>query len=193
MIKNPVFIKSAASPSDFLKSDKKQIAVAGKSNVGKSSFINLLSGCKIAKTSQTPGRTRLINYFDMGKFILTDLPGYGYAKASKGEVEKWGELVESYLSSEEKLARVLLLVDIRHQPTELDYLLVDYLFRMRIPFSVIATKADKIAKSKVKPRLNEIAAELKMGEGDITAVSSHTGNGKKETLSLIKNILNIEL
>ncbi len=193
MIKNPVFIKSAASPSDFLKSDKKQIAVAGKSNVGKSSFINLLSGCKIAKTSQTPGRTRLINYFDMGKFILTDLPGYGYAKASKGEVEKWGELVESYLSSEEKLARVLLLVDIRHQPTELDHLLMDYLFRMRIPFSVIATKADKIAKSKVKPRLNEIAAELKMGEGDITAVSSHTGNGKKETLSLIKNILNIEL
>lgn len=193
MIKNPVFVKSAASPSDFLKADKKQIAVAGKSNVGKSSFINLLAGCRLARTSQTPGRTRLINYFDMGNFILTDLPGYGYAKASKGEIEKWGELVESYLLREEKLARVLMLLDIRHPPTELDHLLVDYLFRTKIPFSVIATKADKIAKSRIKPRVSEIAAHLKVGEGDIIAVSSHTGYGRKETLSLIRNILNIEL
>jgi GTP-binding protein len=194
VIKNAKFIKSAAEPAHFYKSDKKQIAVVGKSNVGKSSFINMLAGNgKLARTSQTPGRTRLINYFDMGEFVLADLPGYGYAKAGKGEIEKWGALVESYLAGEERLARVLMLVDIRHEPTQLDLLLMDFLYKSMIPFSIIATKADKLAKSRVKPRLRELSAAFKVGEGDILAVSSHTGYGREETLRLIGNILNIGL
>ena len=193
-IKSAAFIKSAAAPADFYKSDKKQIAVAGKSNVGKSSFINMLaSNSKLARTSGQPGRTRLINYFDMGRFILVDLPGYGYAKAAKGQIEKWGTLIERYLTGEGNLARVIMLVDIRHDPTQLDHLLIDFLYRSTIPFSIIATKADKLAKSRIKPRLKELSAALKVGEDDILAVSSHSGYGKKEILTHIQNILDIEL
>ena len=95
IIKNATFIISAASPSQFVKSEKPIIAVAGKSNVGKSTFINMLANQKkLAKTSDTPGRTRLINYFDFGEFILADLPGYGYAKVSKSEKERWGKVME---------------------------------------------------------------------------------------------------
>lgn len=183
------FITSVANADKFYKTDKPIIAIAGKSNVGKSSLINMLANQKkLAKTSVTPGRTRLINYFDFGDFVLADLPGYGYAKVSKAEKEKWGKLLETFLQTQ-KLNLLISLVDIRHEPTGDDKMMINYLYHYQIPFVLVATKADKLPKTKIKPRLNEICASLKVGIGDITASSAEKGVGREEILSLIEKSL----
>ena len=146
---------------------------------------------KLAKTSDTPGRTRLINYFDFGDFILADLPGYGFAKVSKEEKKKWGALLESFLATQ-KICLLLSLVDIRHEPTSDDKMMINYLYHYAVPFALVATKADKLAKTKVKPRVKEIATSLKVGFADITATSSDTGFGKDELLSIIETAINQE-
>ena len=149
-LKQATFVTSVASDKNFLKTDKPIIAICGKSNVGKSSLINMLAGQKkLAKTSVTPGRTRLINYFDFGAFMLADLPGYGFAKVSKEEKKKWGELLEKFLSTED-ITLVLSLVDIRHDPTSDDKMMINYLYHYALPFTLIATKADKLGKTKDK-------------------------------------------
>lgn len=189
IIKEAKFITSVAGSDKFLKTDKPIIAVAGKSNVGKSSLINMLANRKkLARTSVTPGRTRLINYFDFGEFVLADLPGYGYAKVSKEEKAKWGKLLESFLATQ-KINLLLSLVDIRHDPTADDKIMVNYLYHYAIPFCLVATKADKIGKTKIKPRCKEIAMELRVGVGDITASSAENGFGKEEILSLIEKAI----
>ena len=190
-IKQATFITSVASKDKFLKVDKPIIAVAGKSNVGKSSLINMLAGQKkLARTSVTPGRTRLVNYFDFGEFVLADLPGYGFAKVSKEEKLKWADLMETFLATE-KIKLVISLVDIRHDPTDEDKMMINYLYHYAIPFSIVATKADKLSKSKIKPRLNEIATSLRVGIADLTASSAETGLGKSEILALIEKAINI--
>jgi len=187
------FITSVASADKFLKTDKPIIAVAGKSNVGKSSLINMLANRKkLAKTSVTPGRTRLINYFDFGEFILADLPGYGFAKVSKEEKKKWGVLLENFLSTQ-KIRLLLSLVDIRHEPTSDDKMMINYLYHYAVPFALVATKADKLGKTKIKPRVKEIATSLKVGFADVTATSSETGYGKEELLSLIEQALTVQV
>ena len=191
-IKDATFITSVASADKFYKTDKPIIAVAGKSNVGKSSLINMLANKKkLAKTSVTPGRTRLINYFDFGEFVLADLPGYGFAKVSKEEKKKWGALLETFLSTQ-NIRLLLSLVDIRHDPTADDKMMVNYLYHYAVPFVLVATKADKLGKTKIKPRVQEIATELKVGFSDITATSAGTGFGKEQVLSLIENAILIE-
>ncbi len=188
-IKDATFIISVASADKFYKTDKPIIAVAGKSNVGKSSLINMLANKKkLAKTSVTPGRTRLINYFDFGEFVLADLPGYGFAKVSKEEKKKWGELLESFLSTQ-KIKLLLSLVDIRHDPTADDKMMVNYLYHYAVPFTLIATKADKLGKTKIKPRVKEIATELRVGVADITATSAENGYGKEQVLSIIESAI----
>lgn len=188
---NAKFITSVASADKFLKTDKPIIAVAGKSNVGKSSLINMLANQrKLAKTSVTPGRTRLINYFDFGEFILADLPGYGFAKVSKEEKAKWGKLMDTFFATV-KLDHLFILVDIRHSPTADDEGMVGYAYHYRMPFSLIATKADKLGKSKIKPQAMQVASELKMGAGDIISVSSETGYGKDKLLTVIEQILSL--
>ena len=190
-IKEATFITSVASEKNFYKTDKPIIAVAGKSNVGKSSLINMLANRKkLAKTSTTPGRTRLINYFDFGEFVLADLPGYGFAKVSKEEKLKWGKLMESFLATQ-KIDLLLSLVDIRHNPTEDDITMINYLYHYQIPFVLIATKADKLAKTKVKPQIQTLATRLKVGVSDITASSSETGLGKDAILSLIEKAIEV--
>lgn len=190
-IKEATFITSVASEKNFYKTDKPIIAVAGKSNVGKSSLINMLANRKkLAKTSTTPGRTRLINYFDFGEFVLADLPGYGFAKVSKEEKLKWGKLMESFLATQ-KIDLLLTLVDIRHNPTEDDITMINYLYHYQIPFVLIATKADKLAKTKVKPQIQALATRLKVGVSDITASSSETGLGKDAILSLIEKAIEV--
>ncbi len=190
-IKEATFITSVASEKNFYKTNKPIIAVAGKSNVGKSSIINMLANRKkLAKTSTTPGRTRLINYFDFGEFVLADLPGYGFAKVSKEEKQKWGRLMESFLSTE-KIDLLLSLVDIRHNPTEDDITMLNYLYHYQIPFVLIATKADKLPKTKVKPQIQTLATKLKVGVGDVTASSSETGMGKDAILSLIEQAIKV--
>ncbi len=188
-IKQATFVTSVASADKFLKTDKPIIAICGKSNVGKSSLINMLAGQKkLAKTSVTPGRTRLINYFDFGAFMLADLPGYGFAKVSKDEKKKWGQLLEKFLATED-ISLVLSLVDIRHEPTSDDKMMINYLYHYALPFVLVATKADKLGKTKIKPRIQEIATSLRVGVSDITASSAENGSGKKEIFAIIEQAL----
>ena len=190
-IKEATFITSVASIDKFYKSEKPIIAICGKSNVGKSSLINMLaSKKKLAKTSVTPGRTRLINYFDFGEFVLADLPGYGFAKVSKEEKKKWAQLLETFLAKE-KLSLVISLVDIRHDPTADDKMMINYLYHYALPFVLVATKADKLPKTKIKPRVGEIATELRVGVADIIASSAENGLGKDKIFSAIEQAINI--
>ena len=140
IIRDAQFITSVAHENNFLKSDRPIVAVAGKSNVGKSSFINMLANRKkLAKTSNTPGRTRLVNYFDFGPFILADLPGYGFARVSKEEQRRWGRLMERFFERTE-IAHVFSLLDIRHDPTAEDLQMIAYLYHYALPFSIVCTR-----------------------------------------------------
>lgn len=185
----PSFITSVADEKHFYKTTKPIIAVAGKSNVGKSSLINMLANRKkLAKTSVTPGRTRLINYFDFGEFVLADLPGYGFAKVGKEEKKKWGYLMDAFLSSED-LSLLIMLVDSRHEPTADDMQMMTYLYHYAIPFIVVATKADKLSKSAVKLQRQKLAGFLKLGAENITMSSAETRLGKDEIFSKIRAVL----
>lgn len=192
-IVNATFITSAADKRGFLKSDKPIICVAGKSNVGKSSFINMLANQKkLARTSNTPGRTRLVNYFDFGNFILADLPGYGFAKVSKGEKEKWSKTLSDFFAFT-KITHAISLVDIRHDPTEEDKMMIQLLYSQIIPFTLVATKADKVAKSKVKTQAAAVASKLGLAGGNIIATSAETRLGREEVLDAIEKALQIGL
>ena len=179
------FITSVNSADRFYVTDKPIVAISGKSNVGKSSLINMLgSNKKLAKTSDTPGRTRLINYFDFDEFVLADLPGYGYAKVSKEEKERWGRLMDEFFATQ-RLALVVSLVDIRHLPTADDTAMINYLYHYAMPFILVATKADKLSRASVKPQLLKIAAALKVGVDNIIPSSSEKGMGRDEILAAI--------
>ena len=185
------FITSVASRDKFLKSDKPIIAVAGKSNVGKSSLINMLANQnKLAKTSVTPGRTRLVNYFDFGAFILADLPGYGFAKVSKAEKEKWGRLMQDFFT-ETKVAHVFSLVDSRHDPTADDIQMINFLYHYAIPFSIIATKTDKLPKTKVKPQMSNLSQKLRVGIADIIPTSAEQKKGRDEIFKAVEQIIKV--
>ncbi len=189
LIKDAKFVVSAADKKGFLKPDKPMIAVCGKSNVGKSSFINMLANRnKLARTSAEPGRTRLVNYFDFGEFLLADLPGYGFARVSKGEKEKWARLLDDFFA-QDTISHVFALADIRHDPTADDLLMIQYLYTVRLPFTVIATKADKLAKTRVKDAVRRVAAAFKTGEGNVIAVSNETRRGKDEVLSVLDSVV----
>ena len=165
------------------------IAVCGKSNVGKSSFINMLANRnKLARTSAEPGRTRLVNYFDFGEFLLADLPGYGFARVSKAEKEKWAHLLDDFFA-QDTISHVFALADIRHDPTADDLLMIQYLYTVRLPFTVIATKADKLAKTRVKDAVRRVAAAFRTGEGNVIAVSNETRRGKEEVLCVLDSIV----
>lgn len=191
-IKNATFITSVADSGKFYKTNKPIIAVAGKSNVGKSSVINMLAGNgKLARTSVTPGRTRLINYFDFGEFVLADLPGYGFAKVSKSEKDKWGKLMDDFLKTED-LALLITLLDIRHDPTAEDFMMLNFLYHYAIPFVPVATKSDKLSKTRVKPAAAKIASAIKVGASDVIACSSVTGSGKDAILSAIEKAISVQ-
>ncbi len=187
---NAQFITSAANKSQFLQSDKPQIAVCGKSNVGKSSFINMLAGQKkLAKVSKEPGRTRLVNYFDFGDFVLADLPGYGYAKVSKAEKDRWAKLMDDFFAESGHISHVFLLVDGRHEPTANDLTMVNYLYSNAMPFTVVSTKADKLSRAAIARNSALIAAALKCGAGDIIPTSSETRFGLDKILSVLDGVV----
>lgn len=189
IIREAKFITSAADRKGFVRPDKPMIAVCGKSNVGKSSFINMLANRnKLARTSAEPGRTRLVNYFDFGEFLLADLPGYGFARVSKGEKEKWAHLLDDFFT-QDSISHVFALADIRHDPTADDLLMIQYLYTVRLPFTVIATKADKLAKTRVKDAVRRVAAAFRTGEGNVIAVSNETRRGKDEVLSVLDSVV----
>ncbi len=192
-IKQANFLTSAASEAQFLRPEKPMIAVCGKSNSGKSTLINLLANRKgLAKTSASPGRTRLVNYFDFGAFWLADLPGYGYAAVSKSEQEKWGKTLDAFFANREDIAHVFLLSDIRRDPSEDDMQMVAYLNYHILPFTVIATKSDKLSKMKRKERTRKIAQAFGLGEGNVIAVSGFTGEGKEDLIKKIAQIISLE-
>ena len=192
VIKNATFITSAAKAEQFITPTKPMIAVCGKSNVGKSSFINMLANRKkLAKTSSEPGRTRLVNYFDFGEFILADLPGYGFARVSKGEKEKWAKTLDQFFQNKDSIAHVFMLVDSRHDPTEDDVQMIEFLHYHTIPFTVTLTKADKLSRMKLKEHIKAIAADLYLGEKNLLATSSETGYGKNDVLGKIRSVINV--
>ena len=171
--------------------DKPEIAFAGKSNVGKSSLINALMNRKAyARTSAQPGKTQTINFYNINDTLYyVDLPGYGYAKVSQAEKEKWARLLEDFFAEKENIAHVFALADIRHDPTADDLAMINFLYYHRIPFTVVATKADKLSKMRVKENVRKLAAGFKTGEGNIIAFSSETGEGKEKTLACIGGIV----
>lgn len=179
------FITSIAALPKYAEAAEKyacsEICVVGRSNVGKSTFINCITGRKkLAKASVTPGRTRLINLFDVNKGALTlvDLPGYGYAAAPKEEKKKWAALIEGYLQTSQKLKHVFALVDIRHEPTALDKQMLSYLYAYHIPFTVVATKADKLSKAQTARAVQCVSSALTVGRDDIVVFSGIDGTGK---------------
>lgn len=189
IIRDVKFVTSAADRRGFWETDKPVVAVSGRSNVGKSSFINLLAGRGgLARTSAEPGRTRLVNYFDFGEFVLADLPGYGFARVSQAEKQKWARLLDDFFAQSGKIAHVFALADIRHEPTADDRMMVDFLHASRIPFTVIATKADKLAKTRVRDGVRKVAAALRTGEGNVIAVSAQTKRGRDEVLAVLDGV-----
>ena len=162
IVKNPKFEISAVKPSQYPNNDLPQIVLVGKSNVGKSSFINtMLNRKKLARTSSEPGKTRQINFYNVDeKFYFVDLPGYGYSKMSKEEQIKVGNFIEEYLDKCSKISLVVFLIDIRHSPTANDKLMYNYIIHTNSPCLVIANKADKIAITKVDDAVKKLQEEL---------------------------------
>lgn len=162
IIKNPEFKISAVSPKQYPNDGLPQIVLVGKSNVGKSSFINtMVNRKKLARTSSEPGKTRQINFYNMdNKFYFVDLPGYGYSKMSKEEQVRVGNFIEEYLSKCQNIALIIFLIDIRHSPTENDRLMYNYVINANKPCIIIANKADKIAVTKVDAQVKALQDEL---------------------------------
>ena len=187
IIKNAVFMKSESDVENYKGFDLPEIILVGRSNVGKSSFINMLSNnSKLAKVSATQGKTKLINFFLINKdFVLVDLPGYGYAETSKLEQQRWTKMINTYLENSKNIANAILLVDIRHTPTVQDVQMLDYLTFQNIPVTIVATKYDKIKKSDRAKRLQDIASTLKVGIENIYLISSETAYGKDNIVSRI--------
>ncbi len=162
IIKNPEFKISAVNPKQYPNDNLPQIVLVGKSNVGKSSFINsMVNRKRLARTSSEPGKTRQINFYNMdNKFYFVDLPGYGYSKMSKKEQVKVGGFIEEYLQKSKNIALILFLIDIRHSPTENDRLMYRYVIDAEKPCIIIANKADKIAVTKVDSAVEKLREEL---------------------------------
>lgn len=162
LIKNPQFEISAVSPKQYPASGLPEIVLVGKSNVGKSSFINtMINRKKLARTSSEPGKTRQINFYNMdNKFYFVDLPGYGYSKMSKVEQAKVNSFIDEYLHVRKNISLIVLLIDIRHEPGANDRMMYDYIIRSGLPFIVIASKADKIAVTKVDAAVDAIQSIL---------------------------------
>lgn len=162
IVKNPKFEISAVKPAQYPQNELPQIVLVGKSNVGKSSFINsMLNRKKLARTSSEPGKTRQINFYNVDeKFYFVDLPGYGYSKMSKEEQTRVGSFIEEYLSKSDKIALIVFLIDIRHEPSQNDRLMYNYIINTNSPCLVIANKADKIAVTKVDNAVQDLQNSL---------------------------------
>ncbi|MGV2875019.1 ribosome biogenesis GTP-binding protein YihA/YsxC [Macrococcus capreoli] len=177
---NVEILISAVKPEQYPDTGLPEVALAGRSNVGKSSFINTMIGRKsMARISSKPGKTQTLNFFKIDdQLVFVDVPGYGYAKVSKTDRERWGKMIETYLTTRESLAVVIQLVDIRHNPSQDDRLMYDFLKHYEIPVIVIATKEDKIPKGKVQKHLKIIKQDLDMDAEDTLISYSSLSNAK---------------
>ena len=171
------FVKSATSPEHYPRDGRPEIAFMGRSNVGKSSLINSLLGVRgLARTSSTPGRTQLINFFLINEaFYFVDLPGYGYARVPRDVKKHWGPMVEKYLATRSGLVLSIVITDSRHEPTELDLLMKEWLEARGKPLIIVATKADKLSSNQLRASLSRASAVL--GTNEVIAYSAVTGSG----------------
>ena len=183
------FLKSSPNTIQCPKSNFKEIAFIGRSNVGKSSLINMLFNNKnLAKISKKPGKTKLINHFIINDTILlADLPGYGYAKLSKVETKKIDEIIQDYIENRKNLTKLFLLIDIRHEPIKTDLLFINYLNNLKKSFNVIFTKSDKVKKNELSKKSNNYIKNIKSSylENKFFVSSSSSKNGKEEILNFI--------
>ena len=174
--------------------DKPEVAFAGKSNVGKSSLINVLMNRKsLARTSAQPGKTETINYYNINDALyFVDLPGYGYAKVSESVKAKWGKMIEDYLHKSKQLKRVFLLIDIRHAPSENDRIMYDWIVKNGYVPVIVATKLDKINRSQVQKQLKLIKETLQVVEGTVLIpFSAQTRQGRDEIYEILDSILEV--
>ena len=185
------FIKSAAEQKAFIRDGRPAVVFAGRSNVGKSAVINrLLNRNNFARVGGKPGKTVQVNYFLVDKCYFVDLPGYGYARVSGEERERWGRLMEDYFSEPERISLGVMIVDARHTPTADDVTMSDYFWNCGQSFCVLANKADKLKKSEMQARLDDIAETLHLPEGfPLILFSAETGLGRGELLRLIDESL----
>ena len=182
------FVLSSVKASTFIRDGKPQVTFAGRSNVGKSSVINrLLNRKNFARVGATPGKTSQINYFLIdGRIYFTDLPGYGYAKVSKEERDRWGRLMESYFAAEGLITLGVLIVDARHKPTADDVTMCDYFKSTLCPMVVVANKLDKLKKSEIEPNMTLIRQTLTLDDSvQLIPFSAEKGTGKTELLAAI--------
>ena len=191
LIKNPRFEISVMNKSQYPKNNLPEIVLAGKSNVGKSSFVNSMINRKsLARTSSAPGKTRQLNFYNMDdKFYFVDLPGYGYSEMSKAEQAKVGASTESYLKNRKNINLIILLIDIRHKPSENDIMMLDFIKHTGKHYIVITSKADKIAKTKVSSCVADIAKILDVPEDLIFAYSSETKLNQETIWEVIEESL----
>ncbi len=184
---NAEFVISAVSKKQFLR-DLPEIVFCGKSNVGKSSILNCLLGRKaLARTSSKPGKTAQINYFKIdGTCYFVDLPGYGFAKVSDLQLKKWGEYISSYFSDNENKALVILLMDIRHEPTALDLQMADMLAEREIPYIIVGTKTDKLNKTQQQEQITLYEAYCEENDTYFIPFSAKTLQGKEDVLACIE-------
>jgi len=194
IIKSSTFMTSAVKPSQYPDPGPPEIAFAGRSNVGKSSLINVLVNRKrLVKASSTPGRTRLVNFFNINDaFSFVDLPGYGYAKVPVSISRTWGPMIETYLQSRTSLKGVVMIVDIRRDPREGEFNLLDWLNHNQLDRIIVVTKADKFSKTKQKQRLAAIANGLSMRASDLILFSSKSRVGKELIWDKIEGLLDLE-
>lgn len=194
-VKRADFITSMKDYGDYATRGCPEVAFAGKSNVGKSSMINRLTNrSKLARTSATPGKTRLINVFQINQEInFIDLPGYGFAKVSKAEKESWGRMMQNYFATTQDLCHVFHLVDIRHEPTGEDREMNLFLRQAGIPFTVIATKADKISRGARMKHLAPICRALAVQPWQVIPFSSEDGSGREKILAKIEEVCYAEV
>ena len=192
IVKNPKFEISAVKPSQYPTTNLPEIVLVGKSNVGKSSFINtMINRKKLARTSSEPGKTRQINFYNIDNiFYFVDLPGYGYSKMSKKEQEKVGKFIEQYLFNRKEISLIIFLIDIRHNPTENDKLMYNYIISSGLPCLILANKADKIAKTKVASVTENLQKQLNpIGDIKTLPFSSERKIYQDDVWDYIENIL----
>lgn len=183
---------SAVRPEQYPETDLPEFALAGRSNVGKSSFINKMLNRKgLARISSKPGKTQTLNFYLINEILhFVDVPGYGYAKVSKSERAAWGRMIETYFTSREQLRAAVLIVDLRHPPTQDDTMMYNFLKHYGIPCIIIATKADKIPRGKWQKHLKVTKETLDLDENDqIVLFSSETGEGKDKAWSILQSYM----